>query len=274
MKAYRIFLDFYLNSSIHVALGVTALACITALHFGFLPDLDLLAFIFLASTTGYNFVKYAGIAKLHHRNLSKELRAIQIFSFLSFILLLLFAFRVAAEVLVMAGILGVLTLLYALPVLGGAKNLRTLKGVKIFIIAFVWAGTSVFFPIGQKGLPFSADVLIEFFQRFVFVLVLILPFEIRDLKYDDPVLKTLPQTLGVTNTKILGLFLLTIWVTAEFFKDSATRSSIAAILATALVTGILTVISGEKRNHLFESFWVEGVPILWLGFLILFGNIL
>ena len=36
------------------------------------------------------------------------------------------------------------------------------------------------------------------------VFVLTLPFEIRDLQYDDSTLETLPQRVGVKKTKIIG----------------------------------------------------------------------
>ena len=270
MRGVKNILDFYINSSIHVALGVVALTALTALHFDFQPDYLLLAFIFFGTITGYNFVKYAGIAKLHHRSLAKNLKFIQIFSFLCFLFLGYLALQVRKEVLMVAGVLGFFTLLYALPVFSNRKNLRDIAGLKVFIIAFIWAGVTVLFPVADADIPFEKDVVVEVLQRFLFVLILILPFEIRDLKYDNAILKTIPQKLGVEKTKLLGYLLIFMWVSLEFLKGISTEDSKAAILCAAVVTGFAIFRSNEDQAPYFSSFWVEGIPMLWFLLLLVF----
>lgn len=274
MSILKALFEFYINSSIHVALAVTALTQITGLHFGLHINIELLGFVFFGAITGYNFVKYAGIAQLHHRSLAKDLKAIQIFSFLCFLSLLYFSFQVDSTVLLVAGILGVFTLLYALPVFSKKRNLRDIKGVKIYIIALVWAGVSVLFPVIDSLLWLTPDIIIEFFQRFLFVLVIILPFEIRDLKYDPGALGTMPQKLGVKKTKMVGMLFLGIWVFAENFKTSVSAASFMSMVLTAVVTGILVLSANEKKSTYFSSFWVEGIPILWLLLLIFLLQVL
>ena len=270
MKGGNIILDFYINSSIHVALGVVALTALTSLHFDFQPDFLLLAFIFFGTITGYNFVKYAGIAKLHHQSLAKNLKFIQIFSFVCFLILGYLTFQVKAEVLMVAGVLGFFTLLYPLPVFSSRKNLRDIAGLKVFVIAFIWAGVTVFFPVANADLPFEKDMLLEFFQRFLFVLILILPFEIRDLKYDSAILKTIPQRLGVEKTRQLGYLLIFLWVGMEFLKGISTGGSRAAIVCAAVFTGLAIFRSNEDQPRYFSSFWVEGIPMLWFLLLLVF----
>ncbi|MEX2363052.1 MAG: hypothetical protein WD597_05490, partial [Balneolaceae bacterium] len=101
--------DFYINSSIHVALSVTAFTGITLLNFEIRPDNGLLLFIFFGTVTGYNFVKYAGIAKLHQLNLSKNLRAIFGFSILCFTGMIYYALQQPVSVIIAAGLMGILT---------------------------------------------------------------------------------------------------------------------------------------------------------------------
>ena len=85
MQVLKRLFDFYINSSIHVALAVCGLVWVTLLNFNVGADLDFLYFIFFATVTGYNFVKYFGLAKFHHRSLASWLKYIQIFSFLCFL---------------------------------------------------------------------------------------------------------------------------------------------------------------------------------------------
>lgn len=272
MKLYKQFFGFYINSSIHVALAVVSLCLVSFLHYNLPADINLLVFVFFGSITGYNFVKYAGVARLHHSSLAKGLKVIQVFSLFSFLILAWSAFKLSKEVLIWTGIFGIFTLLYALPVFSKRRNLRTISGVKIFIIAFVWGGVTVVLPVvsAQKVLDFN--VAIEFIQRFLLVLTLILPFEIRDLKYDLQQLGTIPQRVGVTQTKLFGLSLLIMLLILEFLKQKQSLDSVAALLITVVVTSILIWRSRQRQSSYYSSFWVEGIPILWLIALILFKS--
>lgn len=274
MKALKYLFSFYINSSIHVALAVTALAVITALHFKLPIDKPLLFYIFFGAVTGYNFIKYAGIAKLHHRSLAKNLRILQIFSFLCFFVLVYFALRIELETLLFSGIFGLLTLLYALPVFSGSRNLRTVRGIKVHIISLVWAGVSVVCPIVEASIPLGYDVLLEFVQRYLLVLVLLLPFEIRDLQHDQSQLGTIPQRIGVKKTRLLGLLMLIPFLGVEIIQESSTTASFMAVLATAILTAFLILRSKEDQSDFYASFWVEGVPIVWLVVLVVLKKLL
>ena len=81
MQVLRTIFSFYINSSIHVALAVCALVGVTWLTYGISYNLSLLGFVFFGTITGYNFVKYAGVARFHHRSLTDALKVVQIFSF-------------------------------------------------------------------------------------------------------------------------------------------------------------------------------------------------
>ncbi|MGB7842171.1 MAG: hypothetical protein WBL21_05230, partial [Salinimicrobium sp.] len=159
---------------------------------------------------------------------------------------------------------GIFTMLYSLPVLSKRKNLRSVSGVKIFIIALVWAGVTVILPVASANLKLDIFILVEFLQRFLLVLVLILPFEIRDLKYDLQELGTIPQKVGVTKTKILGYFFLLLMLVLESFKQNTSRTSWVAFLLMVLTAALFTWRSKERQSKYYASFWVEGIPILWL----------
>src|SRR5690625_3658218 len=137
---------FYINSSIHVGLAVVAFTEISRVHLLLPRNHLLLLFIFLGTITGYNFVKYARLAGFRRRSLSRGLRSIQLFSLACFVGLVWMAFHVKTSVLTVALFLGVLNLLYALPLIK-RKNLRAIRGVKVFVIALIWAGVTVLFPV-------------------------------------------------------------------------------------------------------------------------------
>ncbi len=270
MRGFRNIFKFYINASFHVALAVVCLSDISIQNFGVPRNYKLLLFIFFASICGYNFVKYSGIAKLSYLSLAKNLRQIQISSFIAFAGLVFLSFYQSSRVLFLSGILGLFTLFYALPLFGNNSNLRGLSGLKIFVIAFVWAGVTVFLPLADHLDLWAWDVAVMFLQRFFLVLALILPFEIRDLPFDLPQLGTIPQRYGVRGTKAAGLCLICLFVLLEFFKDQGSVANRLSLIFVAIPLLLLISFSSTRQTKYYASFWVEGVPILWwLSFTIL-----
>lgn len=278
MKILKGIFEFYINASIHVALAVCALVWITAFEYHFDPSYYLFGFVFFGTITGYNFVKYARAAGLHHRSLTKSLKTIQVFSFLCFGMVILCLAHLPTRILGVIGVFGLLTFLYAVPFLK-KKNLRTVSGLKIFIVGLVWAGVTVSIPLVWNHEGTSTTYVFDdsnywatFFQRFLLVIVWTFSFEIRDLRYDDAALKTLPQLFGVRVVKILGAVFLLGVVLMEFFKDFSYHMDYSEIgdthwvglLSIGLLTLTLLLVSEKKQSRYFASFWVESIPILWM----------
>lgn len=268
--------NFYIDSSIHVALAVFALSWVTLLEFGIPYDRAVLYFIFFASITGYNFVKYFGLARFHHRSLTNWLKLIQVFSLMCFIGMCYFALKLELISLVVILGFGVVTFLYAIPFLPNKilydkhKNLRNVSGLKVYIIALVWAGVTVVLPILNNHVPLDTNVVVTGFQRFVFVTVLMFPFEIRDLNYDSLKLATIPQQIGIKNTKMVGVLLLMLFFLLEFLKPQLNVEHTVSMLITMFVTLLFLIFANRNQGRYYSSFWVEGIPLVWLLLLLVF----
>lgn len=262
MKNVKGLFNFYIKSSFHVALAVCALAGVTVLMHH--PDFGFTGFLFLfsATVTGYNFVKYAGFARFHHRSLTRQLKAIQVFSFFCFLLLLYTFFQQGLPFLWPVCLLGLLTLLYALPLFPQHKNLRSFKIVKIVIIALTWTIAALWLPLLKQ---WRADLhfVVESFSYFALVLALIIPFEIRDLEYDDPELGTLPQLVGVGVSKKIGYLLLAGFLSAHIFLYVQQYDILLISSGITVLTGLLIWFSSLQQREYYASFWVESVPIIW-----------
>lgn len=276
MKLLKGILNFYINSSIHVALAVYALTWVTLLKFGLDYDENVLYFVFFATITGYNFVKYFGVAKFHHRSLAGWLKVIQVFSFIAFIAMSYYALQLEMKTLILLSVLGLITFLYAIPLMpmryfrDSQKNLREIGGLKVYVIALVWTFTTVLLPLIDNEINLTTDVIIISIQRFIFVIVLMLPFEIRDLNYDSLKLATIPQKIGIKKTKIIGVLLLMVFFFLDYFKDELTGNSILSTLVILFVTLLLLLFSNKKQSKYYSAFWVESVPIIWLVILLMF----
>ena len=274
MRVLKQILDFYINSSIHVALAVYSLSWITLKMFNVLYDENVLYFIFYATISGYNFVKYFGLAKFHHRSLANWLKIIQVLSFFCFILMCYYAYNLHAKTLFYILGMGVITFFYAIPFLprklfmDSKQNLRSIGGLKVYVIAFVWAVVTVVLPLVNNN---HAIVTITAIQRYLFVVVLILPFDIRDLQYDSLKLSTIPQKIGVKNTKFIGVSLLLVFFFMEFLKDELVANQLMNLLIMVFVTMLFILFSNEERGKYYSAFWVEGLPIFWLVLVLLFN---
>ncbi|WP_233900767.1 hypothetical protein [Tenacibaculum piscium] len=274
MNFIKKLLDFYINSSIHVSLAVYSFARITVfytdLSFHKLFNDSLYFFLFFATITGYNFVKYSGVAKLQHRGLPISLKIIQLFSLCSFLLMCFYASKLRVNTLLLLIPLGILTFLYAVPFLSGfQKNLRSVGYLKIGIVALVWVGATVFLPIFDIQGEFSRTLYLIAIQRFLFVLVLILPFDIRDVQYDAISLQTIPKKIGVKKTKKLGYFLLILCLFLEFIITPNPDFKMIFLLVFTVVL-ILLMRSSEKQSKYYASFFVESIPIIWWLILLFF----
>jgi len=269
MRLINQILYFYINSSIHVALAVVSLSWITLNEFDIPFDKNILYFIFFATVTGYNFVKYFGLAKFHHRKLANWLKVIQIFSFCCFVGLCYYSYQLNSKALIYIFAVAIITFLYAIPfspkqLFINKQSLRGIKGLKIYVIALVWVSVTVFIPLINNNFQINFDVIITAIQRFLFVMVLMLPFEIRDMRFDDLKLSTIPQQIGIKKTKAIGLLLLLGFLFLEYFKDEVNFKNIIILMIITFITLLFLVFAEEKRAKYYSSFWVEGLPILWL----------
>ncbi len=174
--------SFYINASIHVALAVYAFLRLTEQYVSLPYNENLNYFIFFGTITGYNFVKYAGVAKLHHRSLTNNLKIIQIFSLICFIVMCYYMCLVPFITLLFSLPFTFLTILYAIPFLSGFdKNLRQISYLKIIVVALVWTGFTVLIPYFDTAQTLTYNLFLLSLQRFLIVVVLILPFDIRDV---------------------------------------------------------------------------------------------
>lgn len=262
--------QFYINASIHVALAVVCLYVLNTQILNILVNKNVIGFLFFATIVCYNFVKYGVEAEKYLIVAKPSHRPIQVFSFFAFAFCVYFFFQLPKRLWMVIAVLTVISALYAIPFLPKSKNLRSLGGLKIFLVAVVWVGFTVVLPAVEHQLGFSKEVVLLGFQNFVFVLILILPFEIRDLKYDRAELKTFPQRWGIAQTKQLGYVLVLVFFLVGVVMVKGQWSGIVFCCLGALLLVYVLFRTKQTQSTYFASFWVEGIPI----FLILLMKLL
>lgn len=274
MQFLKNIFNFYVFSNIHVALAAYCMTKISLLKFGYSSNLTPV-FVSLSTFVSYNFIRFYEVKTDSLGWLKKwfisNQRKLLVLSVLSIIILLYFLFFCSLNLksLLILIPFGFMTFFYVVPLLKVGKyeiSFRNFPGVKIFSIAIAWAGISVLFPLFESGEIFSKTVYLEFIQRILILIVIILPFDIRDMYTDSKELKTLPIVLGVRGVKILGFTLLLAFVLLEYLKDSPSITS----FYIAIITGVFLWFASSKKTRFYTSFWVEAIPMLWLLLIVLF----
>lgn len=266
----RIF-DFYINSSLHVALSAFALVAMTQYFFDIDDQFSVNFFAFFGTVVGYNFVKYDALTRLNKNQIRKEVKGIVLLSFFSSIACFYFFLQLSWVTKISALIFLSLTLLYTLPFFPNKQNARNWKGVKIYIVGITWVGVTVILPLVEAEIPFNIDVLLMSFQRFLLVFTIVLVFDIVDIKKDDIHLQTVPQKIGVKLTKKLGYLLLFLLLILEFFYTNNHHFlSFFFKLLVCVTISIFLFFAHENRSRYYASFWLESVPILWWLVLVVF----
>ena len=103
-----------------------------------------------------------------------------------------------------------------------------------------------------------------FFERLLIVLILTIPFEIRDMDQDDRTLGTLPQRLGIKGVKILGTLLGVGYLLIDLlYHDTSTFEHLVSVAFVVLCLALMWGAS-KRRSPYYSSFWVESAPFFWL----------
>lgn len=244
----------YISSNLHVALALWAFCYVIALPHGLRFSFYLQLAVF-----GFGWAAYQYLHVFVPSFYKKQRPGIwSILSFISALSIGVFGLinLPKSDWIVFFGV-GVLTFCYALP-FGAKMGLRFVPTIKIFIVAVCWTALAM---LSLKELPSDIFVLVAV-KSLLWIICLILPFELRDMHKDAPALKTFPQLLGTNGVFGLGLFL-SLLIAFIAFKTV----QVDVLLWVEWLMSILIIISikiAPKRTNVFTAFWVEGIPILWL----------
>jgi hypothetical protein len=262
----------YIHGSMHVALSVLALILMTT-HIFHLPfNWAIAVFAYCGTMFSYNFMKYDGLFRVK-KTAGKKVTFIVYLSTVALIAAAVSFFFLERITQITALAFFALTALYTVPFFPNTKNLRNWSGIKIYIVALCWAGITLVVPLINAHVELTWDVYLKFTQRFFLVILLILIFEIIDLKEDDPHLKTIPQQIGVRNTKMLILCFLFPFFLLEFLRTTLDYRQITGNFIMVVTVSLFTIFAHPQRSKYYTLFWVESIPIFWLGVVVLVSSL-
>lgn len=280
-------LDFLLFSNIFISLGAAAQGLVTYHLLNKPINLSIILFLFFSTILTYNFSILIQNPKNPRQSVFKRVRWIfshfklniaitltaAIFLFVAFVFL-----NFNTQILVL--LLGVLSISYALPIFyynGKRLSLRNIPGLKLFLIALVWALSSVLLPImelknsGQIEIS-DYHIFILIAKRFLFIMAITIPFDVRDM-FQDKVygLKTIATVFGERKSLIAcQLMLISYLVLLFLFRDNGFNNDFFALATTILLSGWLIFKSKWQRNEYYYFFYLDGILILQYVILVVF----
>lgn len=170
--------------------------------------------------------------------------------------------------------LGVLSFFYSVPLPGLGRSLRSIRYMKLFLIAYVWAAITATGPALYTDRLLSWDVLVLSVARGLFVLALTLPFDMRDMATDKAIrLRTIPHVLGYERSWLLAFALLPLLMLLRlgFMPERPVEITLAVALSL-LLTVIILLRLRANSSPLYYAFFVDGALLAQGILLILAGS--
>ena len=262
-------LHFILSHSIFVAFCAVALAFQTVLLLHLSATIFLYGFIFFATICSYNsywlLSKYSlqtgfSVSAFVQKEIGKIfLLALTAAGLLASYLQLHLSLYVIIPTVV-------LTVLYALPLLPlpFMRIARKLGVLKTTLLAFTWAYVTAFIPMQKTGFHFTDVELFILTRRFLFMLMLCIIFDNRNIAVDK--IRGLHSLATDLSAKIMRWLIYSIFIIlfASNFLSRYYGVSIKETIALQVSTIALLVTyyySTRKQGYLFYYFLVDGMML-------------
>ena len=272
--------EFVLFSSIFIGACAVAL-CIQTNLLMHLPlnTFSFYCFVFGATLVQYNLhylIKTTAVNnslrlvwsvknKMVHKVILSAGIALILFSFLSFRL----------HHFIILAILGAIAFLYSFPVIpfGKKKRIKEYGFLKIITLALLWTLVTVWFPV--NNFPFENNIFVFIFlKRFVFMFVLCLLFDIRDIEIDRREnITTLAVFLGKKKSYLIAygfLILFAILSLVQFFYFGD-RGVLIAMLLSAAATFFVVELTKKTNSDFIYLAGIDGMMLLQAMLVYLLG---
>ncbi len=180
-------------------------------------------FVFFSTLATYNFQRFLRVDELIDyesdflnwiRNNKRLIIWIILISLIFDLIIGVVYFKELKPVLLILIISLVLSVLYVFSIKG--HSLRSVACFKMYLIAVVWTLAVGVVPLILQE-QISNEKIIFVSAHFFLIVGLCVPFDVRDLVYDSPTLKTLPQLVGVRWSKVISVVLVGIYYFLSFY---------------------------------------------------------
>ncbi|MBC7653919.1 MAG: hypothetical protein H7098_05520 [Oligoflexus sp.] len=288
IKYIRQPLDFLLFSNIFISLGAAAQGLVTYHLIGYPINWFVIGCLFFSTIVSYNFSIL--IQKPKNPQLSEYRRVRWIFNYYNMnvgitvfaaIALIPCFLELHFKAQILLVILGFISIGYSTPLFSVGKTkhgLRNIPGLKLFLIALVWALSSVWFPvmeiIASRQINISLwELIILVLKRLLFVIAITIPFDIRDMLQDSKYkLKTIATVYGEKKAYLFCQILLLIYLFfSVLFPIGGFNLDFFGLTFTIFLTAWLIFKSKWKKDEYYYFLYLDGILVLQYVLLVAFN---
>ncbi len=165
--------------------------------------------------------------------------------------------------------LGFIALFYSIPKgLGWISrfSLRRIPLLKIFLVAYGWAAVTVILPVMSLQVHwYTGPVSYLFIERFLFIFIITLPFDIGDFKQDQlKGIVTLPVWIGIQKTRWLGFGLVGVYLLAVIGYQPQIKLILPAVVLMAACCVFLVQVNAQTTRMYYKKY-VDGAMFLYFA---------
>lgn len=279
MKLLKVIID----SNIFIALSGVALTFASQVQLGL--DLQIYNYvyvIFFGILLEYNLHKFYAVIKNNEEIKSEKYSWAKnnkyiYFSIIiiAFIFLIYFFINLKTNIILYLIPFAILNLLYSLPIFKKIK-IRKIPLIKIFLIAFVWTFVTVNIPFIYSEVRLSNAIYLLFLERFIFIIAITIPFDIRDIQQDKiNGVKTIPYFLGENKSYLLSNILIIIFsiITTIHYLIYLNYYILFSFIITTIITLIFLNSKSIRKNKYFYYGYLDGSMFLF-GLLVVLSGFL
>lgn len=275
-------MHFLLFSSIFIGCCVVAFSMETNILLG-LPfnPVKFYVFVFAATLTQYNFhylIKTSAVAGSDRLQWSMRHRLLHfIFLIIGIVLLInsLFNFQFHHFFIILC--LGFVSLLYSFPLLPFArgKRIKDFGSLKFITLSLLWTLVTVWFPV--NSMPHDTGLYaIIFIKRFLFMMVLCLLFDMRDVEIDrSENILTPAVILGREKSYKLAYLLLSLFVLMAIIQYLyyPHLGFLLAMICSSVATYFVIELTRKNNNDVVYLAGIDGMMLLQAVLVYAFGFI-
>lgn len=167
---------------------------------------------------------------------------------------------------VLLAVLGIISMLYELPLIpfrGKMLKLRNIGISKPVMLILVWVVSTAMIPCIEKNISLlDFRVPLIFIERIILILFIVLSFDLRDIEFDKREgVKTIPVLLGEEKIKKLYIVLLVIGILTSILHYAIlihATDLLAARIINLLITYYIVSNKKWKRSEMYFAFFVDG----------------
>lgn len=204
-----------------------------------------------------------------HGFIAKQKKWVYATIILSAVIAIFCLFFISWQSIIVLAVLGTIAVFYTFPLPFGIR-LRDFGILKPFIVAIVWSFVAVCVPLASYIADDMLNIGLLWLNRFLFIVAITIPFDVRDLKFDKVNLKygTIPMKIGKLRTYWLSQGLLMISalpLLVVLFLEQTIEAYLIPLLMWYLITSSIIRYNLKSKTEISEyqyTFWLDGTMAL------------